>query len=159
MARPPKWIATFGLPPLREYWREINRLEKEAKAQERAKRKARDKGRRKCRCEAYPWPHRPGGGLCCWPDPPQRRWQPKPDANYRPYWKRYAGIIRQIARANGMHPIKDRAMIDALMPRVLDMAKQVKRQRPRMRYRNVEITDNGLKVYLPVSGPEWERGE
>ncbi len=24
-----------------------------------------------CRCEAYAWPHRPGGGLCCWPDPPQ----------------------------------------------------------------------------------------
>jgi len=23
-----------------------------------------------CRCEAYAWPHRPGGGLCRWPDPP-----------------------------------------------------------------------------------------
>ncbi len=23
-----------------------------------------------CRCAAYNWPHRPGGGLCRWPDPP-----------------------------------------------------------------------------------------
>jgi len=26
---------------------------------------------RPCRCPAYKWPHRPGGGLCCWPDPPK----------------------------------------------------------------------------------------
>jgi hypothetical protein len=26
-----------------------------------------------CRCEAYQWPHRPGGGLCRWPDPPECR--------------------------------------------------------------------------------------
>lgn len=25
-----------------------------------------------CTCAAYRWPHRPGGGLCRWPDPPQR---------------------------------------------------------------------------------------
>lgn len=23
-----------------------------------------------CRCAAYQWPHRPGGGLCLWPNPP-----------------------------------------------------------------------------------------
>ena len=23
-----------------------------------------------CRCRAYAWPHRPGGGLCRWPDEP-----------------------------------------------------------------------------------------
>ena len=23
-----------------------------------------------CHCDAYNWPHRPGGGLCNWPDPP-----------------------------------------------------------------------------------------
>src|ERR1700685_4666391 len=23
-----------------------------------------------CRCSAYPWPHRPGGGGCQWPDVP-----------------------------------------------------------------------------------------
>jgi len=27
----------------------------------------------KCRCEAYAWPHRPGGGFCRWPDPPLDR--------------------------------------------------------------------------------------
>jgi hypothetical protein len=25
-----------------------------------------------CTCAAYAWPHRPGGGLCRWPDPPMR---------------------------------------------------------------------------------------
>lgn len=26
-----------------------------------------------CDCPAYNWPHRPGGGLCRWPDPPAYR--------------------------------------------------------------------------------------
>ena len=26
-----------------------------------------------CDCAAYAWPHRPGGGLCRWPDPPLYR--------------------------------------------------------------------------------------
>lgn len=26
-----------------------------------------------CTCAAYSWPHRPGGGLCRWPDAPQYR--------------------------------------------------------------------------------------
>lgn len=26
-----------------------------------------------CRCRAYQWPHRPGGGLCEWPDVPEYR--------------------------------------------------------------------------------------
>lgn len=26
-----------------------------------------------CRCIAYAWPHRPGSGLCNWPDPPKYR--------------------------------------------------------------------------------------
>src|SRR5438270_9484897 len=26
-----------------------------------------------CTCLAYAWPHRPGGGLCRWPDEPTRR--------------------------------------------------------------------------------------
>ena len=24
-----------------------------------------------CTCRAYAWPHRPGDGLCNWPDPPE----------------------------------------------------------------------------------------
>ena len=27
-----------------------------------------------CRCAAYNWPHRPGSGLCRWPDEPAQRW-------------------------------------------------------------------------------------
>ncbi len=26
-----------------------------------------------CQCRAYDWPHRPGGGLCRWPEPPLYR--------------------------------------------------------------------------------------
>lgn len=26
-----------------------------------------------CRCRAYNWPHRAGGGLCRWPDEPEKR--------------------------------------------------------------------------------------
>lgn len=26
-----------------------------------------------CRCVAYPYPHRPGSGLCEWPNPPRYR--------------------------------------------------------------------------------------
>ncbi len=26
-----------------------------------------------CRCTAYSWPHRPGGGLCRWPEEPEYR--------------------------------------------------------------------------------------
>ena len=84
--------------------------------------------RPKCRCDAYKFPHRPGGGLCRYPDPPAVRWQdaqaseiaervakfrerwgePSPEAMadlvalttkpHRPYRKRYAGILRQIRR-------------------------------------------------------------
>jgi hypothetical protein len=28
----------------------------------------------RCTCAAYQWPHRPGGGLCRWPDPPEEIW-------------------------------------------------------------------------------------
>jgi hypothetical protein len=27
-----------------------------------------------CTCQAYAWPHRPGGGLCQWPDVPEYRY-------------------------------------------------------------------------------------
>jgi hypothetical protein len=175
------------MPPLREYWRRINEHERQAKAEERAKCKARDKHRRKCRCDAYRWPHRPGGGLCRYPDPPEARWQDaqaaeiaarvaqfrqrwgEPTAEqlsdliamttkpHRPYWKRYTGLLRQIARANGLHPIRDRALIQALMPGKLALAKEVKAKCPRVKYRNMELTDSGLRGYPSGAGPEWKR--
>jgi hypothetical protein len=39
-----------------------------------------------CRCEAYPYPHRPASGLCCWPDAPHYRSMQRPgvhDASYK----------------------------------------------------------------------------
>ena len=155
MARPPKRVseenALIGWGPLRQYWRAINRHDREAKAKERAERKARDKKRSKCRCQAYPWPHRPAGGLCRWPDPPLERYQRKNTS--RPYRKRYAGLLRQIALANGLHPIRDRAKIDALMPTVLMLAKQAKRQVPRVKYRNMKITEAGISAQWQTAGP------
>jgi len=139
----------WGLPPLRQYWQEINRREREAKALERATRKARDQKRSKCRCAAYPWPHRPGGGFCRHPDPPLECWQRKPESKYRPYRWRYAGILRQIARMSGLHPIRDRALIAKFMPSVLQMAKQLKQQKPRLKYRNMQVTRiDGTNVTL-----------
>lgn len=155
MARPPKLIAAqnaaMGFGPLREYWREMNRRYRLIQTQERAKRKARDKRRRKCGCEAYPFPHRPGGGFCRYPDPPLKVWQPKPGG--RPYRKRYAGIVRQIARANGLHPIRDRAAIEALMPQTMNLAKELHRQHPKYKYRNMEITNTGLRGWWTTAGP------
>jgi len=61
MGRPSIWIAELGLPPLRDCWRDINRQAREAQAQKRAEHHARDAKRAKCRCDAYKFPHRPGG--------------------------------------------------------------------------------------------------
>ena len=151
MARPSKLSTALGLPPLLGYWREINRQDRIAKAKERDGHKARDKGRPRCKCEAYPWPHRPCGGLCRFPDPPLERWQPK--AEGRPYRKRYLGLRQQIARSNGLHPIRDRAKIDALMPRTLKLAKELKWKRPKIKYRNIEITEKGIIATYQTVGP------
>lgn len=145
MGRKARWLerenALSGTPEsLRKYWQECNRHDKLLADYARASRKARDKKRAKCRCEAYPWPHRPGGGLCRWPEPPQERWQPKQMRKRRPHGERYIGLRRQLARASGLHPIRDRALIEALMPTVLAKAKELKRQTPRVKYRNIRIT-------------------
>ncbi len=157
MGRPQKWIAAenaaWGMSSLRRYWQQCNRHDRQVAAQERADLKARDKRRRKCRCEAYPWPHRPGGGFCRCPDPPLERWQPKVEWKYRPYRKRYAGILRQIARANNLHPIRDRAAIQALMPQVLALAKELHQQHPKYKYRNMVITATGVRGYWTTAGP------
>ena len=121
--------------------------------------------------------------MCRYPDPPAVRWQVaqaaeiaarvakfrkrwgEPTAEqmadltalttkqHRPYRDRYAGIRRQIARANGLHPIRDRAVIDALMPRVLAQAKQVKRQAPRAKSRNMQITETRVRAQWQTARP------
>lgn len=185
MARPRKILAgiTAGMPPLRDFWREINRDEKQDDVDRRAQRKAKDKKRAKCRCDAYRFPHRPGGGLCRYPDPPAVRWQDaqtaeiaervsqfkrmwgEPDAAqmadliamtaklYRPYRKRYAGIVRQIARANGLHPIRDRAEIEKRMSWILILAKELHQKYPKYKYRNMEITERGITGHWTTAGP------
>jgi len=57
----------------------------------------------------------------------------------RPYRKRYAGLLRQIARNNGLHPIRDRDLIYRLLSRASVQAKQIKRQNPKPKYRNMKI--------------------
>jgi hypothetical protein len=184
-----KELASLGLLPIRQHWASINQYNRARYAQELADHKVRDKRRSRCRCDAYKFPHRPGGGLCRYPEPPAVRWQDaqaaeiaervakfrerygEPNAEqmadlaalttkpHRPYRKRYAGIVRQICRANGLNPIRDKGLIRDLMPAVLDFARQLKTQKPTARYRNVQITGyaNGqlsLSASLPGAYPE-----
>jgi hypothetical protein len=36
-----------------------------------------------CTCLAYCFPHRPGSGLCCWPEPPRFRLKMRPGTHAR----------------------------------------------------------------------------
>jgi hypothetical protein len=166
--------------PIRQWWQAINRAERAKKARQRKYRKTYTRKRPKCRCDAYKFPHRPGGGLCRYPDPPAVRWQdaqaaeiaervakcrerwgePSPEGMadlialttkpHRPYRKRYAGILRQICRNNGLNPIRDRKLIEKLMPELLAMAKQMHRQCPwKWKYRNMKVTEyDGQRLTL-----------
>ena len=67
-----------------------------------------------CTCRAYRWPHRPGGGLCRWPDPPLKTCNTPPGTN-RPTMTRRRGERALIMRAYGLHPIRDRKLIDHVM--------------------------------------------
>ena len=155
MGRPLKWVseenAALGVLPLRKHWQQIIRQERRSKAQKRAKRKARDRSRPTCQCKAYCWPHRPGGGMCRHPDPPLASYER--NACRRPYRERYTGLRRQLARANGLHPIRDRGTIVAFLPGALRLAKVLKQKCPRVKYRNVEITENGVRGHWQTAGP------
>lgn len=48
------------------------------------------KSKAKCECEAYQWPHRPGSGLCRWPDPPLQKCPTPPGTHDEPRWARTA---------------------------------------------------------------------
>jgi hypothetical protein len=52
-----------------------------------------------------------------------------------------------------LHPIRDRAAIEALLPGVLELAKQAKRQCRRAKYRNMEITEDGVRAQWQSAGP------
>lgn len=48
------------------------------------------KSKAKCECEAYQWPHRPGSGLCRWPDPPLFKCLTPAGTHDEPRWARTA---------------------------------------------------------------------
>jgi hypothetical protein len=66
-----------------------------------------------CTCIAYAWPHRPGGGLCRWPEQPVYRSLRRagtrayrlrgPDTSFRVLERRWAEERREIARALERH--------------------------------------------------------
>jgi hypothetical protein len=49
-----------------------------------------------CHCDAYRWPHRPGGGLCRWPHAPGRRCETP--LGTRSYWSRVYRTSRRFHR-------------------------------------------------------------
>ncbi len=53
-----------------------------------------------CECAAYAWPHRPGGGLCRWPDPPLYQ-SPTPAGTHA--WPRFTGEMQAVARILTRH--------------------------------------------------------
>lgn len=50
-----------------------------------------------CLCAAYQWPHRPGGGLCRWPDPPERM-RTTPAGTHAPYPRGWVTIARMLEK-------------------------------------------------------------
>jgi hypothetical protein len=53
---------------------------------------------------------------------------------------------------SGLHPIRDRALIDQFMPVVMRLAKELKRKKPRLKYRNMRVTRiDGTKVTITGS--------
>jgi hypothetical protein len=81
---------------------------------------------RTCSCPAYAWPHRPGGGLCRWPDPPIRRCPTPAGTNRRGIARARKGR-RWMFKCWGLNPIADRDEFVRLYPvlrgyRVYDLA-------------------------------------
>lgn len=68
-----------------------------------------------CTCAAYRWPHRPGGGLCRWPDPPMAQ-HPTPAGSNRSTGLRRRGLRKWIISEHGLHPIRDREAIERVLP-------------------------------------------
>lgn len=95
-------------------------LEREVKAHLRAQRRVEGKLRRKCTCDAYPWPHRLRGGNCRHPDPPTGAWQGQ--AGKHPgTWGRCrsnSSIRKRIIRQYQLHPIHDRERIRRWLPKL-----------------------------------------
>jgi len=81
----------------------------------------------------------PGGAAIPWSVPLARAafgTVGKPKSGASRYRKRYIELARQLARASGLHPIRDRAVIQALMLQVLAQARRLKQQCPMIKRRH-----------------------
>ena len=76
---------------------------------------------RRCTCAAYPWPHRPRGGFCRWPDPPTEKWEGQSGRHPGTFGRVTGGssaLRRRVLRQYALHPIRDRAYIRRWLPKL-----------------------------------------
>lgn len=111
----------------REILSYLRRLDHEAAVKEAAKaaRHARRvakgtqaKPRPVCRCQAYPWPHRPAGGLCRYPEPPIATFGGKGGKTAPVGMRKRSAIRRRLMKQYGFHPIRDRERIRRWLPKL-----------------------------------------
>ena len=76
------------------------------------------KPRPRCTCPAYPFPHRPKGGLCRFPDPPQATFQGQAGKNSPSGMRRNSAIRRRLLKQHRLHPIRDREKIRRWLPKL-----------------------------------------
>jgi hypothetical protein len=74
--------------------------------------------RKTCICPAYPFPHRPGGGLCRYPDPPVEMFKGKAGTHAPVGMKRRSAIRRRLLRGYELYPIRDRDAIRRWLPKL-----------------------------------------
>lgn len=72
-----------------------------------------------CACAAYAWPHRPGGGLCRWPNPPKRTCLTPAGTNRRGTARARKGRNWMFTRY-GLNPVADRDEFARLYPVLRD---------------------------------------
>jgi hypothetical protein len=78
-------------------------------------------GRQPCKCAAYPWPHRRGGGNCNYPHPPSRRWKGKSGKHPGTFGRVGGGnsaLRKRLLKQYCFHPIRDRDRIRRWLPKL-----------------------------------------
>jgi hypothetical protein len=93
----------------------------------------------------------PAGGLCHWPTRPSSGGSASPAAG-----RTASGTSASPGRSrayNGLHPIRDRAALEALVPAAIRLAKELKPRLPRYKYRNTVITETGTRAEFQSAGP------
>jgi hypothetical protein len=98
-----------------------------------------------CRCGAYAWPHRPGGGWCRWPDPPRYESPTEPGTHSWPRLRRPPGFSPQ-----GSHEFRPTAEMDS--------AAAGKRLRDELRAALMDPGGGSLLTHLTALADEEEEG-